>query len=61
MIRMGHLMERIGADCYICDWEHRTDYTMTECAVKICGYDGEEWGEPSDITNRNQNFRGVPE
>ena len=43
MIRMGRLIERFGADCYICDWEHRTDYTMEECAIKICGYDGEEW------------------
>lgn len=49
LVRLGSLSRRINADCYICDWENNTDYTMIEAVVKICKYDKEETLCHSDI------------
>lgn len=38
-IKLGRFKERVGVDLYICDWEHKADYTMEEFAVKVCKYD----------------------
>lgn len=41
LVRLGSLGRRIDMDCYICDWENNTDYTLTEAVVKICKYNEE--------------------
>lgn len=43
MIRLGHVSERVGPDCYICDWENHAEYTMMEAVVKICHDDEKGW------------------
>lgn len=39
IVRVGQAETRVETDFYICDWEHRVDYTLTECVLKICRHD----------------------
>ena len=41
IVKLGRVPDHVETDFYICDWEHRVDYTMTECVLKICRYDEE--------------------
>ena len=40
-IKLGRFKERVGVDFYLCDWEHKADYTMTDFVLKVCRYDEE--------------------
>lgn len=42
IVKLGNIEERVAVDEYICDWENHVDYTMTDCAIKICQYDEDE-------------------
>lgn len=39
VVKLGMSAARVETDFYICDWENHVDYTLTECALKICGHD----------------------
>lgn len=36
IVKLGRIPLRAFVDFYICDWENKIDYTMTECVLKIC-------------------------
>lgn len=39
VVKLGMVETHVETDFYICDWENRVDYTLTECVLKICGHD----------------------
>lgn len=53
VVKLGTFAERVGVDFYICDWEHRADYTMEEFVLKVCEYDDDGRTGPGGLALNN--------
>lgn len=47
VVKMGKVPDYIGVDAFICDHENRAEYSLTDCAKKICRF-GENETEEGD-------------
>ena len=41
LVKLGSVSKCNYVDCYVCDWENKTEYTLIDCVEQICNHNRE--------------------